>query len=94
MPDNNGCDAACQKIIIDGRIMKNRCRYLIAVLDDQEEFASRLRNMATAAELHELLANSQTQCDFSKLIEKSANDTAYLMSEIESVHAGITDKTQ
>lgn len=85
------CDAACQKIIIDGRVMKRRAQYLIAVLDDQEDKAAVLRRMANEEELAELLANSVEQCEFSKLIEASANRTAYLMSEIAALHAGIPD---
>jgi hypothetical protein len=85
------CDATCQKIIIDGRIMKRRAQYLISILDDQEDFAQKLSAIATPAEKAKLLANSQAQCDFSKLIEQSANDTAYLMSEIEKAHAGMPD---
>lgn len=93
MPDPGGqCDAACQKIIIDGRIMIERAKYLIGILLIQEEFAARLRNMATKEELKELLENSQKQCDFSKLIEASANETAYLISEIEAHHAGLLDE--
>lgn len=85
----NQCDAACQKIIIDGRIMKRRAQYLIDTLDDQEDKAAVLRKMANAEELRELLANSVEQCEFSKLIEASANRTAYLVSEIAAHHAGL-----
>ena len=92
MPDPpSQCDAACQKIIIDGRIMINRAEYLIDTLRLQEEKASVLRSTATKDELTELLANSVKQCEFSKLIEASANETAYLMSEIMSRAAGIQD---
>jgi hypothetical protein len=85
------CDAACQKIIIDGDIMIDRANYLISVLLRQKDRASALIKMATPAERKELLVSSQKQCDFSKLIEASANETAYLMSEIASAHAGLPD---
>lgn len=86
-PPNNQCDAACQKIIIDGQIMEARAEYLERILRIQERFAPQLRNMATKDELKLLLANSVKQCDFSKLIEASANETAYLISEIAENHA-------
>ena len=88
----NQCDAACMKIIIDGRIMQERARYLIGILDIQNAFAEKLRRLANHDELAELLANSVKQCDFSKLIEASANETAYLISEIAAHHAGLPDK--
>lgn len=93
MPDpNENCDAACVKLIIDGQIMIARAKYLIEILEIQTRFAARLRNMANAEELAELLENSVKQCDFSKEIEASANETAYLMSEIAAHHAGLPDE--
>lgn len=94
MPDDPSlpCDAACQKIIIDGRIMQARTRYLINILDIQDDKAAHLLKVVTREEKKKLLDNSQKQCDFSKLIEASANETAYLISEIEKRAAGIDDR--
>lgn len=90
----NGCDPACVKIIIDGQIMSARSNYLIETLHNQEAFVKQLAASGiklTKEEREKLLVLSQEQCDFSKLIEAQANKTAYMLSEIAKKHAGIKD---
>lgn len=90
--DPNECPEC--KIIIDGDAMRARLRYAIEALDFQEVAIERLHEAKvklTAEEVATLLALSEEQCDFAKLVRDQADKTIDTITYIAKEHSGMAE---